>query len=284
MTSSNNIPDSTAVRVALWRALHLEIDASPHVLEDSLALKLVSPEEGWRDRPDMHPKGTAPFRASIVARSRFIEDLVKDRYQQGISQYVILGAGLDTFAQREAQSFLNLTVFEIDKPKTQEWKKNRLEQLGLPQSTQLRYVPVNFESDDNWWNKLLASGFDSDQPALVTSLGVSMYLTREAIIETLSLMAQMTRGSVFVMTFMLPLDLVRPEDRVGYERSLKGAQASGTPFISFFTPEQMKTLAIDCGFRKVELTSTLLLAPRYFSNRSDGLWPSSGEELLIAMT
>src|SRR5437762_6693963 len=93
-------PDSTAARVALWRAMHVEIDPPPHVLEDEIGLRLVAPEEGWRQRPDMDPQFTATFRAAIVARARFVEDLVTEQAGRGVRQYVILGAGLDTFAQR----------------------------------------------------------------------------------------------------------------------------------------------------------------------------------------
>src|SRR5262245_7331953 len=92
-------PDSTAVRVALWRALHVEVDASPHGFEDEIGLKLAAPDDGWQNRPDMSPF-TRPFRASIVARARFIEDLVAEQVEHGVRQYVILGAGLDTFVQR----------------------------------------------------------------------------------------------------------------------------------------------------------------------------------------
>jgi methyltransferase (TIGR00027 family) len=282
--NNKNIPDSTAVRVALWRALHLELDASPHVLEDIIGLNLVAPTDNWRERPDMHPQGTAPFRASIVIRSRFIEDMVKEKIKEGIHQYAILGAGLDTFAQREPEVLSKLKVFEIDKPETQAWKISRLKELGYSIPTNLHFVPVNFEAHKPWLDKLHTNGFDYKKPTIVTSLGVSMYLTLDAIKETLSLMATLYSGSIFVMTFMLPLELVRPQDKFGYERSLKGAQASGTPFISFFTPEEMTNLAYECGFKKIECTSTLKLAPRYFSNRSDGLEPSSGEEILIAQT
>src|SRR5512140_261295 len=93
------VPDHTAVRVALWRALHVLEDALPHVLEDQLGLALVAPDDDWRSRPDMGPF-TRPFRASIVARARFVEDLVEEKVARGVTQYVILGAGLDTFAQR----------------------------------------------------------------------------------------------------------------------------------------------------------------------------------------
>jgi O-methyltransferase involved in polyketide biosynthesis len=96
-------PDSTAVRVALWRAMHVQVDPPPHVLEDEIGLQLVAPDDGWRARPDMDPAGTRGFRAAIVARARFIEDLVGGQAGHGVSQYVILGAGLDTFAQRSPE-------------------------------------------------------------------------------------------------------------------------------------------------------------------------------------
>src|SRR5512142_627705 len=104
-------PDSTAVRVALWRALHVELDPPPHVLEDEVGLKLVAPDPGWRNRPDMHPDGTRRFRASIVARARLIEDLVAEQADRGVGQYVILGAGLDSFAQRKPRIASRLRVF-----------------------------------------------------------------------------------------------------------------------------------------------------------------------------
>ncbi len=109
-------PESTAMRVALWRALHAQIDPPPHVLEDEVGLRLVAPDEGWRDRPDMDPNFTKPFRASIVARARFIEDLVLEHATRGVGQYVILGAGLDTFSQRRQELSSRLKVFEVDQP------------------------------------------------------------------------------------------------------------------------------------------------------------------------
>jgi len=110
------MPDSTAVRVALWRAMHVQIDPPPHVLEDEIDLRLANPDDDWRRRPDMDPLGTRPFRASIVARARFIEDLVTEQAGRGIGQYVILGAGLDTFAQRRPEIASRLRVFEVDPP------------------------------------------------------------------------------------------------------------------------------------------------------------------------
>jgi methyltransferase (TIGR00027 family) len=275
------VPDSTAVRVALWRAMHVQVDAPPPIIEDEVGLKLVNPAEGWRERGDMHPQGTAPFRASIVARARFIEDLLAEQVKLGVSQYVILGAGLDTLAQRKPEMASKLNIFEIDKPDTQAWKQNRLVEVGFKIPNSLHFVPVNFESGESWWTNLVNSGFDPKKPAVVTSIGVSMYLTLEPIKDTLKKMLQLAPKSKFIMTFMLPLDLVAPEDRTGYERSLKGAQASGTPFISFFSPKEMLDLARELGFKRVEHTSTANLTSKYFANRSDGLKPSTGEELLI---
>jgi methyltransferase (TIGR00027 family) len=282
--TSNYIPDSTAVRVALWRAMHVQNDAAPHVLKDEIGLKLVAPDESWRTRPDMHPQGTAPFRASIVARARFIEDFVLEQMQKGISQYVILGAGLDTFAQRHPEVASRLRVFEIDKPDTMAWKKERLAAIGFPNPEWLKFVPVDFESGDSWLHKLTAAGFDLKKPAVITSIGVTMYLTRDAIDDMLAQMTQLAPGSKVIMTFMLPLELVAAEDKAGYEMSLKGAQRSGTPFISFFSPQEALTLAREAGFNKVEHTSTADLTSKYFANRADGLKPSTGEGILIATT
>jgi methyltransferase (TIGR00027 family) len=285
MVSTVEAPDSTAVRVALWRALHVEIDPPPHVLEDEIGLKLAAPDPGWRDRPDMHPEGTRVFRASIVARARFIEDLVATEAAHGARQYVVLGAGLDTFAQRRPEIASRLDVFEIDRPGPQAWKRRRLVELGFGVPDGLRLVPVDFEAGDTWRQQVAAAGFDAGQRAVVASAGVSMYLTREALAATLREAAALAPGSLFAMTFMLPFELADPEIRPALERAAAGARASGTPFISIFTPSEMTTLARKAGFRDVQHVSAAALADRYFSGRSDGLRPPDNcEELLVATT
>src|SRR5438132_10343574 len=168
-------PDSTAVRVALWRALHVQLDPPPHVFEDEIGLRLAAPEEGWHRRPDMDLYATSAFRASIVARARFIEDLVVAPAGRGVGQYVILGAGLDTFAQRRPQIASRLLVFEVDQPGPQAWKRRRLIELGFGVPDWLRLVPVDFEASGSWWQQLAAAGVDPGQPAVVASTGVSMY-------------------------------------------------------------------------------------------------------------
>jgi methyltransferase (TIGR00027 family) len=277
-------PDGTAVRVALWRALHVQADPPPHVLEDELGLRLAAPEPGWQDRPDMSPF-TRSFRASIVARGRFIEDLVEERAARGVGQYVILGAGLDTFAQRRPELAGRVRVFEVDRPGPQAWKRGRLVELGLGVPPSLRLVPVDFEAGDGWWERLVAAGFEPGRPAVVASTGVSMYLTVEAIRATLRQVAALAPGSILAMSFLLPLELAEPEDRPGLERAAEGARRSGTPFISFFTPAEMLALAREAGFKEVEHVSADALAARYFAGRADGLRPPrNSEELLVATT
>ncbi len=275
-------PDNTAVRVALWRALHVQVDSPPHVFEDEVGLRLVAPDDGWQSRPDMSPF-TRPFRASIVARARFVEDLVVEQAACGVGQYVILGAGLDTFAQRRPELASRLLVFEIDQPGPQSWKRQRLVELGFGVPSFLRLVPVDFEAGDAWWERLVASGFDPKRPAVLASTGVSMYLTKDAIAATLRQVAALARGTTFAMSFMLPIELAEPELRPGIERAAAGARANGTPFISFFTPAEMLTLARDAGLREAEHVSAATLAQRYFAGRTDGLRPpNNSEELLVA--
>jgi methyltransferase (TIGR00027 family) len=276
--------DGTAVRVALWRAMHVQVDAPPHVLKDEIGLQLAAPDDGWRDRPDMHPAGTSPFRAAIVARARFIEDLVVEQAGLGVAQYVILGAGLDTFAQRRPEVAGRLLVFEVDQPGPQAWKRQRLIDLGFGIPAWLRLVPVDFEAGASWWEQLTVSGFDPGQPAVVVSTGVTMYLTKEANAVTLREIAGLAAGSTLAMTFLLPAELLDDPDRAGFRMAESGARAAGTPFISFYTPDEMLALAREAGFRDAKHVSGTWLAERYFADRTDGLRPSSGEDLLVAST
>lgn len=286
MTDERTIaPDSTAVRVALWRAMHVQNDAPPHVLKDDVGLQLVAPTDGWQSRPDMDPEKTRYFRAAVLARARFIEDLVADQAARSVEQYVILGAGLDTFAQRRPEIASRMQVFEVDQPGPQAWKRQRLMETGMGVPPSLRLVPVDFEAGDDWWDRLVDAGFDTSKPAIVASTGVSMYLTKDAVSATLRQVAALAHGSMLVMSFLVPLELADPAVRPGLEFAVKGASASGTPFISFFTPDEMVALARASGFRNVRHVSAAELSERYFSGRSDGLRPpANAEELVVATT
>jgi methyltransferase (TIGR00027 family) len=259
------------------------------VLADEVGLRLVAPADGWRNRQDMDPEFTKGFRASIVARARFIEDLVTERARphpdrQGVEQYVLLGAGLDTFAQRRPDVAARLRVFEVDQPGTQAWKRRRLTELGYGIPDSLRLVPVDFEAGGSWWDALAAAGFDPARPAVVASTGVSMYLTKDANEATLRRLASLAPGSAVAMTFLLPIELLDERDRPGLRMAENGARASGTPFISFYAPDELLTLAREAGFDDASHVSGAMLNDRYFAGRPDGLRVSSGEDLLVATT
>jgi methyltransferase (TIGR00027 family) len=278
-------PDSTAVRVSLWRALHVEVDPPPHVMEDVIGLQLLAPIDDWHRRGDMDPQFTRPFRASIVARARFIDDLVEQQVRRGVTQYVILGAGLDSFAQRRLDLTSHLTIFEVDRPGPQLWKRQRLIDIGFGVPDWLRLVSTDFAAGESWYANLASAGFDHRKPAIVVSTGVSMYLTKNANALTLQQIATLAAGSIVAMTFLLPVELADPEGRPGLEMAVKGARASGTPFLSFFTPPEMLALARAAGFGSARHVSAADLAQRYFADRTDGLRPpNNAEEFLVAST
>ncbi|MBO0802289.1 MAG: class I SAM-dependent methyltransferase [Nocardiopsaceae bacterium] len=269
--------DSTAVRTAMWRALHVLIDEPPHVLEDTLGLRIAGvDDDGWRKRPDMDPERTRPNRSSIVARARAAEDMVSS---SGARQYVILGAGLDTFALRHKGT---VRVFEVDAPAAQAWKRERLDELGVLDPGRLRLVPVDFEAGEPWLDKVVAAGLDPAIPAVVSMLGVTMYLTREAISATLRAAASLAAGSVMVFSYSRPVEMAPPEIRPILEGAAKGAAASGHPWLSLLAPDDAVALARGAGFGDVHVVTSADLHDRYFADRHDGLSPVGGEDLVIA--
>lgn len=275
-------PESTALRVALWRALHTEIDAAPHVLTDTVGLAIADPGPRWRDRSDMDPQRTRQFRASIVARARFLEDLVAASLTDGLAQYVILGAGLDTFAQRHPD-LRRLRIFEVDQPGPQEWKRTRLQELGFGVPEWLTLVPVDFEDNrTTWWDALAHNGLDASRPTLVASTGVSMYLSREATQTTMRQVAELAPGSTLVMSFMVPVVLL-DDAEAGLQTAVEAAaRGSGTPFISHYRPAEFEHLALDSGFSAAQCIPPSEIHDRYFAGRTDGLSPGSAEQLLVA--
>lgn len=235
------------------------------------------------------PSGHEPLHAALPRLHRGPRSLHRRSRRatscRGVGQYVILGAGLDTFAQRRPELASRLRVFEVDRPGPQAWKRQRLIDLGFGIPSFLRFVPVDFEAGDAWWERLAASGFDAGRPAVVASTGVSMYLTSDAIAATLRQVAALAPGSTLVMSFMLPIELADPEVRPAIARAAEGARASGTPFISFFTPPKILALGREAGFGDVQHVSAATLAQRYFAGRTDGLRPpNNSEELLVATT
>ncbi|WP_433337174.1 class I SAM-dependent methyltransferase [Spirillospora sp. CA-294931] len=252
------------------------VDDPPHILDDLLGLEVAGVGETWRARPDMEPVRTRANRASIIARSRAAEDTLST---SGACQYVLLGAGLDTFAQRHKGP---VRVFEIDAPATQAWKRDRLVQLGLLDPARLRLVPVDFEAGESWLAKAVEAGLDPTEPTVVSMLGVTMYLTAEAISTTLRQTASLAAGSIMVFSYSRPIEMAPSEVRSILEGATKGAAASGHPWLSLLTPDQAADLAREAGFADVNVMTSTDLHERYFAHRHDGLSPIGGEDLVIA--
>ncbi len=283
-------PDLTAVGAAFGRAAHVILDHPPYVLEDSLSLQLAD-EGALRAAQLLTSDGRlvgveddprARWRGTFVGRARFVEDLVGGRLAMGVDQYVILGAGLDTFAQRRPEVTSRLRIFEVDEPSTQQWKQLRLRELGMPVPRNLCFVPVDFEHGDSWVSAIVGSGFDVARPGVIASTGVTQYISVDAITATMREAAGLASGTTFVCTFVLPVHLIDPGEREQRALTEERARARGFPWISFYSPEEFVALAVAAGFDDVRHVSAEELNRRYFAARQDGLRAASGEQLVTA--
>ena len=283
-------PDLTAVGAAFGRAAHVLLDEPPHVLEDTLSIRLAD-AEALRATQLLAPDGgllasrddpRARWRGTFVARARLVEDLVDERLAAGVTQLVILGAGLDTFAQRRSDVASRLRIFEVDEPGTQRWKQGRLRALGLPIPESLRFVPLNFESGESWVQAVAAAGFDRARPAVIVSTGVTQYITVDAFTTTLRQAAALAPGTTVVATFILPRELIDAGDHELRTVTEERSAARGFPWISFYTPGDILSLAVAAGFDDVRHVSPGDLNARYFAARRDGLRSPSGEHIVVA--
>jgi methyltransferase (TIGR00027 family) len=209
-------------------------------------------------------------RAFTVLRSRYTEDALRDAIRQGITQYVILGAGLDSFAYRQPPQAQGLNIFEVDHPATQAWKRSRMRELQIAIPSNLTFVPVDFERQ-TLAEELRKSGHQSTVPTFISWLGVTMYLTEEAIFETLRYVASLAPGSEIVFQYVLPDSLLNDESR-SLVATLKAATAArGEPFISAFAPDALAAQVKALGFQHMWDLGPQEANARYFTGRTDGL-------------
>lgn len=260
----------TALGVAIRRAAHQLMDRPP-VLDDPIALRLIGPGYPRHLERASH-RVARDFRAFMAVRSRYVEDKLAEAVAQGIRQYVVLGAGLDTFAYRNP--FAELRVFEVDFPATQVWKKQMLAQAGIDVPAGLTFVPLDFEHH-TLAEGLLGSGFDAGEPAFFGWLGVIPYLTREAFRATLGAIGRLPAGSGVGFDYALAPETLSPEGRVAFDALAARVAAAGEPFQLFVTPEDMDTELRRAGFHRVEQLDSKQLNEIYFKDREDGLKLSS---------
>lgn len=256
----------TALRVAIRRAAHQVMDRPP-VLDDPIAVQLVGPAFA-RDMERAQHKVARDFRAFMAVRSRFVEDQLAMAVAQGVTQYVVLGAGLDTFAWRNP--FPALRVFEVDFPATQEWKRAMLDEAGLGMPAGLTLVPLDFEHQ-TLRAGLVDVGFDVGKPAFFGWLGVVPYLTREAFRATLDDIARMPAGSGVGFDYGLSAAVLGPLHRLALQALADRVAAAGEPFKLLFTPEEVERELDQAGFVRIEQWDSKRLNAQYFHGRADGL-------------
>jgi methyltransferase (TIGR00027 family) len=264
----------TARRVAIRRAAHQLLD-HPRVLDDPLALRIIGSEaaEELRSNPKEHHAFSRAFRAFMAARSRYAEDELNFAVVQGVRQYVVLGAGLDTFAYRNPHA--ELRVFEVDHPATQAWKREQLQAAGIAIPAALTFVPVDFEQQ-TLAEGLGRSGFDSGAASYFSWLGVTPYLTRDACMTTLSFVAEMPAGSGVVFDFAVDPALLNPGQRQALDALSERVARYGEPFQLFFDPGKLQDELKGMGFHRTEFLQGKELNARYFKDREDGLLVRGG--------
>jgi len=275
-----SVPSRTALRVALRRAAHQLVD-SPRVLDDPLAVPIVGEAiaEIQGSPAKQNTRTARHFRAFMVARSRLAEDQLAACIARGVSQYLILGAGLDTSAFRGV-ALHGVQAFEVDHPSTQAWKRHRLEAAAISIPPSVRFVAVNFERQE-LEDELHKSGFRSDRPAFVSWLGVVPYLTREAARHTLLFLGRLPAGSGVVFDYAVSRSALRLLERMALDALSRRVARAGEPFRLFFTPEELRRFLTGLGFRKVEQLSQQDINALYFSHRTDGLSVAGAAERLV---
>ncbi len=273
----------TADRAALLRAAHQVLDR-PRVLDDPVVLRLVGPEREaeLRASPQAFERpALRRLRAAIVVRSRFAEDALRDAVGRGVRQYVILGAGLDSFAYRNPFAPSELRVYEVDHPATQAWKLDRLRAAGIEPPASLSFVPVDFEQEA-LAGALARGGVDLRAPAFVSWLGVTVYLTRAAVLRTLAAVSSLAPGSEIVFEYVVPPSSLGEGARVVLaELAARGAEA-GEPWITFFEPAALAAELGRLGFTEVDDVGPAEIVARYFRDRRDGLRPGGAARYVRA--
>ncbi|MQA21587.1 class I SAM-dependent methyltransferase [Rugamonas rivuli] len=275
------VASRSALSVAMLRAAHQLID-QPLVFDDPLALAVLGPEhaETVRSTPEKFDTGIMRvLRAAMAVRSRFAEDELAAALERGVRQYVVLGAGLDSYAYRDPAP--GLSVFEVDHPATQRWKRGLLEQARVAAPASLKYVPVDFERDD-LADKLTAAGCKLDEPVFFSWLGVTLYLTNDAVFDTLAFVAGLPSGSGIVFDYGVVPELLNPMERMGMAYFAKKYEAEGEPWISFFAPEVLACELRALGFGDVSDHGADQLRARYLASRNDGLQLGGGTRLMRA--
>jgi methyltransferase (TIGR00027 family) len=265
----------TAIGVAVMRAAHLVVDGKPPVLNDTVAARLLGGDIEAQIREhagDLQTPASLGLRSHVVLRSRFAEDTLMDAVADGVEQYVLLGAGLDTFAYRQPPWARRLTVIEVDHPGTQAGKRGALGASGIEIPPNVRYADVDFERE-TLAHGLARCGVDTAKRTFFSWLGVTMYLTRDAIETTLRTVLSFPKGSGIVLTYA--------HTDAAASKLAEGSASAGEPWVSYFTPDELGAMLRALGFSGVSFLSREEAERRYFADRTDG-FPAPGRVSIVA--
>ena len=277
-------PSTTAYRVAMRRAAHQLLDRLV-VLEDPIALRIVGPRGAAAIRENPRRFDSAfgrALRLFLVARSRCAEDALAHAVAAGVRQYVVLGAGLDTFAYRNPHPPERLRVFEVDMPATQAWKREMLGRTKIEPPVSLTFVPVDFETQ-SLPEQLRAAGFGENEPAFFSWLGVTMYLTRDAVMGTLRYVAQRPGGSGVTFDYMTPPHKLPWLRRIGFHLVARRLARAGEPWKTWFDAERLAGELRAMGFGRLEDLDGPALNERFFGGRERRLGGASAGRVMTAM-
>lgn len=261
-----NKSSATSLGVASLRAAHQVLDGEPRLLNDPVILRLLGPafEEQLRKDPGrFQTAGSIGLRSHVLLRSRFAEDCLASAYRRGVRQYILLGAGLDTYAWRQPPEQQELRIFEMDHPATQEQKRLLLHRAGCKTPDNLFFTPIDFEHT-SIAEALREQPFDPTRPCFISWLGVLVYLSMEAIDAVFDWMISLPAGSEMVLTFT--------QQRDHHPLSERAAEL-GEPWQTFFSPEELKEKLISRGFSSVAMLEPEDAGRMYYSGRTDQLPP-----------
>lgn len=273
----------TALAVAARRAVHQLIDAAPKILDDPVVVQLLDPaylDQLLSNRAQLQTRSAQALRAHVVIRARFAENRLAKAVERGVQQYVILGAGLDTFAYRQPDWAHTLRIFEVDQPASQQEKRARLQAAHIPTPANVTFVPIDFEATP-LLDGLSKHGFDPTRPTFVSWLGVIMYLTQDAIDTIFKFVVALPQCSEIVFTFAPP-PTDEAKDRA-YAGLIERAANVGEPWITLITPEELVQYLSTMGFAQVFIPTPTEINARYTTNRTDGLQASARSTLASAI-
>lgn len=276
---SDRSPSMTARGVAILRAAHQLIDGVPPILDDQPIVRMFGPEGEAHIHAEIERYQSGPARAlrsHVLLRSRFAEDCLCDAVARGVRQYLLLGAGFDTFAYRQPEWAREIRIVEIDQPASQAAKRAMLAKAGIDMPSNVAFADVDFERE-TLADGLRRCGVPFDRPTFFSWLGVTMYLTRDAIDATLATAASFPAGSEIALTFAQP-----PADGEGTSALADRAAEVGEPWISYFTREDIEAVLRGHGFREVEFLAREEAMRRYYAGRRDGLLPPKRVSILRA--